>query len=128
MINELPNKSNAIVEDRKIREYLLNLEHPEGGGKANFFISKGFNMDNIEDFRVMLLSHAHHNAVKKIETNKYTTKYVIEGPANYLMEHIVLSSEGQQEKQLIPNKINLRTVWSIVNGTNIPKLVTAYPI
>ena len=128
MIKELPNKNNAIVEDRKIREYLLNVDHPEGGSKAKFFIAKGFNRSNIEDFRAMLLAHARNNAVNKMETNKYTTKYIMEGPAHYLTVSKTFSSEEQQEKQVTSNKINLRTVWSIVHDTNIPKLVTAYPI
>ena len=34
----MPNANLAIVERRKIVEYLLNAAHPENGGKARFFV------------------------------------------------------------------------------------------
>jgi hypothetical protein len=33
----LPNASKAIVERKKIVDYLLNPAHPDNGGKAQFF-------------------------------------------------------------------------------------------
>lgn len=33
----LPNASKAIVEGKKIVDYLLNPAHPDNGGKAQFF-------------------------------------------------------------------------------------------
>ena len=50
MEKELPNKESAVVEDKKIIEYLLNESHPKGGGKAKFFLSKGYNIRDIETF------------------------------------------------------------------------------
>ncbi len=38
----LPKADRAIVGQRRIGEYLLNLEHPAGGPKARFFIAHGF--------------------------------------------------------------------------------------
>jgi hypothetical protein len=33
----LPNATKAIVERKKIVDYLLNPAHPDNGGKAQFF-------------------------------------------------------------------------------------------
>ena len=41
----LPNPDRAIVEERRVREYLLNPGHPNGGPKARFFIARGFMPD-----------------------------------------------------------------------------------
>jgi antitoxin ParD1/3/4 len=45
MPRRLPNATRAIVEERRIREYLLNLNHATGGPKARFFIAHGFASD-----------------------------------------------------------------------------------
>ena len=40
---KLPNANVAVVDRTKVVEYLLNREHPDNGGKADFFIGLGFN-------------------------------------------------------------------------------------
>lgn len=39
---KVPNCWDAEISRNKIADYLLCLEHPEGGPKARFFISWGF--------------------------------------------------------------------------------------
>lgn len=123
MIDLLPNRDAAIVEDKKIKAYLLNLDHPKGRSKAKFFIAQGFTIDNIELFRSMLLRHGRLNTVTKTETNAYGTKYIIEGVATY--PDNIVATAGIRKKVL---RFNLRTVWSIAVDANVPKLVSAYPI
>jgi hypothetical protein len=43
---KLPGGAKALVEERKIRSYLLNLEHPDGLAKARFFMSRGYRADD----------------------------------------------------------------------------------
>ena len=38
----LPNADPAVVEERRIRHYLLSLAHVAGGPKARLFIAHGF--------------------------------------------------------------------------------------
>jgi hypothetical protein len=40
---KLPNAVNAIIEENKIVEYLLNVNHRRGGSKARFLNSLGYN-------------------------------------------------------------------------------------
>ncbi|MHB8898707.1 MAG: DUF6883 domain-containing protein [Thermoguttaceae bacterium] len=36
----IPNAEQAVVTAEKVRDYLLNLEHPDGGSKAAWFRSR----------------------------------------------------------------------------------------
>ncbi|WP_147294189.1 DUF6883 domain-containing protein [Pontibacter diazotrophicus] len=42
----MPDRKREIVEDSKIRDYLLSTEHPDGRSKALFFFSLGLQPDN----------------------------------------------------------------------------------
>ena len=63
---KLPNANVAVVDRTKVVEYLLNREHPDNGGKADFFIGLGFNPGNWDAFAAALrllaerLSNPHH--------------------------------------------------------------------
>ena len=41
-MSQLPRVANAILDNRKITQYLLSTVHPTGASKAKFFISFGF--------------------------------------------------------------------------------------
>jgi hypothetical protein len=41
-MSQLPGVANAILDDRKITQYLLSTVHATGASKAKFFISFGF--------------------------------------------------------------------------------------
>ena len=45
---KLPNLEAAEVSYEKVVAYLLNPEHPDGAGKAQFFAARGFNADQWE--------------------------------------------------------------------------------
>jgi hypothetical protein len=42
----IPGAARAVVDDAKIRDYLLSPEHPIGGPKARFFKSLGFSRND----------------------------------------------------------------------------------
>jgi hypothetical protein len=42
----LPNADRAIVDDAKVREYLLSPSHPIGRFKSVFFAGLGFSTQN----------------------------------------------------------------------------------
>jgi hypothetical protein len=41
----IPNSDQAIAAPEKVRDYLLNLAHPDGGSKAVWFHSLGYTRD-----------------------------------------------------------------------------------
>ena len=71
----MPGWENAQVEDSKIFEYLLNLQHPDGKEKANLFLKSGFHLDKLADFKAFLINHAMTHQVVKAEQPKLITAY-----------------------------------------------------
>ncbi|MEO2032054.1 MAG: DUF6883 domain-containing protein [Planctomycetaceae bacterium] len=44
-----PDAEHAIVTGEKVRDYLLNPNHPVGGPKATWFASLGYTTDNWQE-------------------------------------------------------------------------------
>jgi hypothetical protein len=109
---KLPNLDNAYVPPEKIRDYLLNESHEQGGSKASFFLHFGFSVAEWESLVKASLLHAHNNEVVKVEATHFGTRYVIEGTLS--------SPDGRNPR--------VRVVWFISRGKNAPRLVTAYPL
>ncbi len=107
----LPHIENAQVPKNKIPDYLLNFTHPGGQSKARFFEKFGFNQYNKDEFEKALLSIARYNEVLSVMITAFGRKYIIEG--------LLKTPDGRTPL--------LTTVWIIENGSEIPKLVTAYP-
>ena len=101
---------SAIVEDRKLVEYLLNLSHPVGAPKARFFRSHGFSDANVEQLRDGLLAIA-----RTAETSAHETEHGVK----YVATGELLTPSG--------TVVNLVTVWIVEPTDPRPRLVTAYP-
>lgn len=108
----MPDRERAVVEDSKIRNYLLSTEHPDGRSKALFFFSLGFQPNDTTMLRDALLAHATMHQVAKEVRTIFGTKYIIEGTI-------------KSPRQITAT---IRTVWIVTFETKLPKLVTAYPI
>ena len=59
-----------------------------------------------------LLNHAADHELAKIESSPFGTRYVVEGR--------VFTPDGRNPE--------VRSVWFISTGDNIPRLVSAYPL
>lgn len=106
----LPQAHNALVEERKITDYLLSEERSEG--KAAFFARLGFTAARWELLRDALLAHVLSYEVAMVVNNPYGVKYIVEGPLK--------TPDGRSPV--------VRTVWIIGKGAATPRLVTAYPL
>ena len=97
---QLPYLDNAIVEEQKIRSYLLAEERPEG--KAAFFLAFGFTPVRWELLRGALLEHARSNEAVRSMLSPHGMKYIVEGPLK------------------TPDERNppVRAVWIIDRGTD----------
>ncbi len=107
----VPNSELALVAQEKIIDYLLNPTHAIGGAKEKFFSAFGFDRSDVDTFRAALLQHAVIREVQKELRTPYGTKY-----------KLICAIET-------PDKRNpcIVTVWIIDRGSDVPKLVTAYP-
>lgn len=109
---KLPNLDDIFVPTEKIKDYLLNVAHEEGGGKAVFFLRYGFSLATWQDLAEALIRHAHNHEVVKQEITAFGTRYVVEG---------VLETPAGKTP-------NVRVVWFISSDAENPRLVTAYPL
>ena len=109
---DLPNKGHTVVEREKVQDYLLSPSHPTGKGKAEFFISMGFQRDAWEVLADALRQIARDCFVTKNMTSPHGQKYIVDG--------ILVTPSGQRPV--------IRTVWVVDAGDDRPRLVTAYPL
>jgi hypothetical protein len=109
---KLPNVERARVPDAKITEYLLDVEHEKGRGKALFFIHFGFSMAQWKMLAQALVDHAQQNTVARQVDTRFGTRYVIEG--------LIQTPSGRTPR--------VRVVWFIPKSAQDPQLVTAYPL
>lgn len=107
----LPSRERAVVEPKKLFDYLLNLDHPVGQSKARFFYQLGFTRNATESLEHELLTLGRNAAVIERKVSSYGTKYVIDG--------WIRGPSGRRGY--------VRTVWMIATGNAIPHLITARP-
>jgi hypothetical protein len=100
----------TIGED-KVAQYLLNVDHPKGGPKAEFFIAHGYRPEATTNFLLALFDHGKPGHLVSETPTEFGIKYVYEGP--------MLMADGSTPR--------VRSVWH--KGTDDVRrlLVTAYP-
>ena len=76
-MSQLPGVANAILDDRKITQYLLNTVHPTGASKAKFFMTFGFSPVNWAVLKSALLNHAHSTPVTDQASNPFGQKFEV---------------------------------------------------
>lgn len=105
------DKSKAIIEEKKIAEYLLAIDHPIGGGKARYFSKMGFDRDKPSDFSRALREHLLQGTILDPVDTGFGTKWVCRG--------LIESPTGIQKQ--------ITSVWILDSSGTFPRLVTAYP-
>jgi hypothetical protein len=108
---KLPNAEHAFISVRKLDGYLLSEAHPAGQSKAEFFRAIGFSRTDADTLRAGLVAIAQGQEVTETASSSHGTKYVVDGWLS--------SPTGRM--------VEVRTVWIMNPGEDIPRLVTAYP-
>ena len=107
----LPNAENAIIDSKKLRDYVLSLSHPIGRFKAAFFSSLGYSQKNWKQLETDLRQqHLPKNTVFCQKTS-YGKKYEIHGK--------IRGPNGKSEE--------IVSIWIILVDEKVPRFVTAYP-
>jgi hypothetical protein len=103
---------NIYVNPQKVRDYLLNINHPDGGPKAKLLLNFGFTPSDAPVPENAIVSHAMSNEVSATIATAFGEKYLIEGPF----------------ENPIGKALKIRSVWvKELNGEMI-NFVTLYPI
>lgn len=107
----LPNYQRAVIVAEKLKNYLL---HPiKSKGKAGFFYSLGYRMQNFRRLKSDIQEGLKHNPATQRITEK-TNKY---GHKAYNVDMVL----G------IDKKARVVTAWQIDKGDNQPRFITAMP-
>jgi hypothetical protein len=110
---KLPNYERCIIPQAKITKYLLNLQSENGKSKARFFLAFGF---SIETWQVMADALKQHAAGHEIHEIVVRQSFGI----NYVIDGALTTPDGRNPQ--------VRVIWAIDEGDEIPRLVSAYPL
>lgn len=107
---KIPGAEAAIVDDAKVRDYLLSAEHHVGRAKARFFTQLGFEQRSWKLLQTELVRFAAYEAEPGAAT-RFGQKYVVTG---------TIHGPSGRSAQLV-------VVWIVLNSEDSPRFVTAYP-
>jgi hypothetical protein len=106
----IPAAERAIIPFEKLADYLLDIDHPDGGPKARLFAAvAGFSADRPEEFERALRQHLTREA-QSGKASPFGQKYEITGPL-----------EGPE------GSVRVTSVWIIRYGEETPRLITVVP-
>jgi hypothetical protein len=107
----LPNAERAVVDDAKVRDYLLSPTHPVGRFKSVFFIALGFSVDRWEVLRDALLELARTLDATPGQPSPFGSKFEIRA---------TLQGPSGRQAEVV-------TVWMVSNDRDFPHFITSHP-
>lgn len=108
---KLPNAADAIIDEEKIRDYLLSRSHPIGRFKAVYFEALGFESVNWQELANAIRSLAEDADAERSDRNEFGQKFTVSGR---------IIGPNRSEALIV-------TVWIVLNSESIPRFITAYP-
>jgi hypothetical protein len=107
----LPTAEQAIIAPEKLRDYLLDEEHPDGGPKAVFFFGMGFRRARWQELEAAIRADHLTQDAQEIPRSAFGRKFQIIAPLT-----------GSNGRTAI-----IKTIWMIRDGEDVPRLLSAYP-
>jgi hypothetical protein len=103
---KLPTADRVVIDERKVRDYLLSRGHPVGRFKARYFAALGFDQDQADAFILEVRRIAAEGEVVETQDTafgrKYTVPGVLKGPSGSASVFTVWIQElGQQDIRLV---------------------------
>ena len=105
----LPKGERAVVDERKLRAYCLNPQHPRGRNKARVFASVGIRQADSEELRTALLRAAINDEAQLSAANPYGQRYILD---------FDLARPGRN--------VRIRSTWIVRIGEDLPRLTSCY--
>jgi hypothetical protein len=106
----IPGADRAIISREKIVQYLLNVDHPDGGSKAALLVRAGFSTDRPEELEQVLRNQLLPQTAEGGKPSAYGEKYEIVG-----------SLTGPT------GRVMVRSIWIVRQGEHVPRLITLVP-
>ena len=107
----LPNSDRTVIDDAKVRDYLLSPSHPVGRFKSVFFAALGFSQADWQALRDALLELGGSDAAAPGQPSAFGQKFEVRGR---------LRGPSGREAEIV-------TVWLVANGQDFAHFVTAFP-
>lgn len=107
----LPNAERVVVDDAKVRDYLLSAAHPVGRFKSVFFSALGFSVENWQLLRDALLDLGRSGEAAPGQTSPFGRKFEI---------NATLTGPSGRQAAVV-------TVWMLSDGQDFAHFVTATP-
>ena len=104
-----PDANAAVAEEAKVRDYLLDVGHADGGPKAVWFLSLGYSRDRWEELATDLLAVALADESYAAKPSPFGVKYETRG---------MIGRPGHRPGAVL-------AVW-IIEGNAPPRLITAH--
>ena len=105
----LRNADRAIIEEQKLRDYLLNPDHERNNGKWRLFAALGYTQRNWERMAEDLREQHHTQECEfsrvTVHGDNYTIVAWLQGPLG---------------------SANIESVWQFDLGSDVPRLISAY--
>jgi hypothetical protein len=108
---KLPNAEMAVIEQAKLVDYVLNVEHVYGGAKARLLQSLGYTVDEWPQLESDIRAQFLPCDVAFTKDTPWGMRYEIVAPL-----------AGPVGKAVV-----FRSIWQIDRGTDAPRLITMYP-
>jgi hypothetical protein len=106
----LPNVDLALVELRKLEEYVLHPTHPRGRHKARVFErTLGIGRDDAAWLRSQILSALNETEAIELEPDSYGRRWRAD------------VAIGRQDRSAV-----VRTLWLMRTGERVPRFVTCW--
>ena len=106
----LPNGDRAVVDDRKLLQYILSPAHPHGRSHARLFDQLlGINLGNADVLRQALLLAARDADATPGQSSPYGQKFEVRFPMS-----------GPR------GRYTVLSVWFVEADDSAPRLITAY--
>jgi len=107
----VPEADHAVVDRRKITDYVLNPDHPCGRHKARVFREAlGWGPENTDDLIRALL-----DAVANTDTAQFGLRDLYGD--RYVVDSSVTGPRGSAK---------IRSVWIVTPASKMPRLITCY--
>ncbi len=111
---KLPNAENAVIDIKKLRDYCLNPNHPEGKHKARVFLEKlDIGRDDAERLRQFILEAILTAEATEQKPTAYGRRFIVD-------------FEIQQGRGIVLLRAVVRTAWIIRNDEDFPRLTTCF--
>jgi hypothetical protein len=106
----IPLANEAVIPLEKLTQYLLNVDHPDGGPKARVLAHAGFSVVSPAEFERALREQHLTLDARTGKPSPYGTKYEITGRLRGPAGEVLVTS-----------------VWIIRNGETASRLITVVP-